>query len=402
MISFAKRRKHHIRLGRRAENTAAAQLKAEGCEIWARNWRTEAGELDIVAWDGGELHFIEVKSLHIKAGFSPAYNLSPRQRKRNYNAGRTYLALMGYPQITAHFDLVEIEFSPGGKVLSYRTTPDYLPEIRGRKEKPVPEKTVPLRMPEKWWQKLLFIINPLPCPICGYGFGGGAGGFCDACIAELLVPRQTPSCRGCGRKIDIPGAICSNCINNKLKIHWEENFALFDHRGSARKIVHKFKYNRGLEFARPLGKLAAQQLREAGVKPDLVTAVPMHWTRYLQRPYNQAAVFGKFTAKNLAVPFQNLLTRKFRGQRQARLKRSERLKNPLGMFLCKNPAAVRGKTILLVDDVFTTGSTVSAAAAALMKGKPEKIFVLTISRAIRKVQNAPARNFKICKNEFEV
>ena len=105
MISFAARRRAHLELGRRGEELTAQRLRQQGYLILARNWRTGAGELDIVAAREEKLLFAEVKTLHKKAGYSPIGNLSSRQRLRNINAAKIYLALMGKPQIEAHFDL---------------------------------------------------------------------------------------------------------------------------------------------------------------------------------------------------------------------------------------------------------------------------------------------------------
>lgn len=100
----------HLRLGRRGEDAAVRLLEHLGCRILCRNWRCGAGELDIVAIDGEILRFVEVKSLNRKAGFTPAVNLSPRQRRRNLNAARVFLRLSGCQVPDHRFDLVEAVF----------------------------------------------------------------------------------------------------------------------------------------------------------------------------------------------------------------------------------------------------------------------------------------------------
>ena len=123
------RAKRHTRqLGRRGENAAAALLAAEGLTVLARNYRCHVGELDIVALDGSELVFVEVKSIRKKAGFTPGGNLSMHQRRRNRNAAKVYLKVIGYPPLKCRFDLIEAVYSRGFLV-SLRRTEDYLPPL---------------------------------------------------------------------------------------------------------------------------------------------------------------------------------------------------------------------------------------------------------------------------------
>ena len=125
MRNFAFLRKKHIALGRQGENFAADYLERNGFTILARNWRTDAGELDIVALDGRELVFVEVKTLRRRSGFTPATNLSANQRRRNRNAAKVYLKVIDFPPLAARFDLVEVVFI-GNTLCSIRRTEDYL------------------------------------------------------------------------------------------------------------------------------------------------------------------------------------------------------------------------------------------------------------------------------------
>lgn len=116
------------RLGQRGEEAAVRLLKHENMTILARNYRCKAGELDIVALDGRELVFVEVKSLRKKAFFTPASNLSMNQRRRNRNAAKVYLRMINSPQISARFDLVEAVYWKN-ILLSIRRTEDYQPPL---------------------------------------------------------------------------------------------------------------------------------------------------------------------------------------------------------------------------------------------------------------------------------
>ena len=123
------RAKDHTRkLGQRGENAAAKLLVADGMTILARNYRCHVGELDIVALDGLELVFVEVKSLRKKNGFTPGGNLSMHQRRRNRNAAKVYLKVIGNPPLKCRCDLVEAVYSRGF-LISLRRTEDYLPPL---------------------------------------------------------------------------------------------------------------------------------------------------------------------------------------------------------------------------------------------------------------------------------
>lgn len=132
-MNLAEARKHRAALGRKGENAACSFLKNEGMTILARNWRCKAGELDIVALDGDELVFAEVKTSRFGSGFNPAHNLSPIQRKRNYHAAGVYMRVLdinGYP---GRFDLIEVIWKNRFSY-SIHHHRDYLPHLPPRKE----------------------------------------------------------------------------------------------------------------------------------------------------------------------------------------------------------------------------------------------------------------------------
>ena len=381
MTSFAVRRKAHLALGKKGEDFAADHLEQHGFTLFARNWRTNAGELDIVAWKDGSLHFVEVKTLHHKEGFRPAYNLSSTQRRRNFYAGKVYLKLMDSPGVTAHFDLFEIEYTARGRLYSCRCWNDYLPVLQlpseDEAQSVIPEEPLPEKCSfwKKWWIKLNF----LSCPVCGTGNGGGSGFFCSACRSQLKI-FSGRRCPGCGGELDGILAMCSQCLAQGERPVWQGSVSVFEHIGLGRTLILNFKYNNFSELARPLGKMGAEAVLKAGFAPQIVTAVPMYRTRKFLRGYNQAELLGRYTAKYLQIPYCSALKRVKSTSRQASLGRTARLKNLKNAFTGMASEKIRGKRVLLVDDVFTTGSTLLAASKELQKAQPEAIYVLTMSR----------------------
>ncbi|MBR6411845.1 MAG: ComF family protein [Alphaproteobacteria bacterium] len=117
---------------------------------------------------------------------------------------------------------------------------------------------------------------------------------------------------------------------------------------------------------------------------DVIIPVPLHWTRFLKRRYNQSSLLGKALGKKLKIPFSsNLLKRVRMTESQGTKNRRAREKNIKNAFRVPNPDAVRGMKILLIDDVMTTGATLQECAKTLKKAGAKDIKVITLYRVIR-------------------
>ena len=119
-------RKAHLRLGRRGEDAARRLLESKGCEILARNWRIRAGELDLVARDGGAILFVEVKTRRRIGRYRPLDNLGYRQKRRNFQAAKFYWKMIGSPKLLLRFDLIEVVMTRW-RLLEIRHWRDYRP-----------------------------------------------------------------------------------------------------------------------------------------------------------------------------------------------------------------------------------------------------------------------------------
>ncbi len=218
-----------------------------------------------------------------------------------------------------------------------------------------------------------------PCPLCGKGEGGGDNELCPACRKSLpLIPAGT-LCPGCGAPLDGALELCSQCLEMPRR-HWKGAVSVMFYRDAGREMMHRFKFQKHPELALPFGRLAAEALRRAAFPVELVVPIPLHWTRLFSRPYNQAELVARVLCGEMALPMVRALRRSRKGKHQAELSRSKRMQNPRGLFRVSRPDAIRGKRILLLDDVMTTGATLQAAALALKRAGAGEIYVLTCCR----------------------
>jgi ComF family protein len=206
------------------------------------------------------------------------------------------------------------------------------------------------------------------CPSCWRDTHFIAGAACAACGAPLIGEAG-------------PGDLCQRCLDHPPA--WDRGRAATVYGGAARRAILAFKHGDRLDMARPLaGWLAASGgdlLREA----DLLAPVPLHWRRLMRRRYNQAAELarrlGRISGKAVAP---DLLVRSRQTTPQERMTRGERHANQAGAIAVSRRRAgrVAGAAVLLIDDVMTSGATLSACADACREAGAARVDVLVLAR----------------------
>lgn len=219
-----------------------------------------------------------------------------------------------------------------------------------------------------------------PCPACGSLEVVERNLFCAECLAKLKTMHGM-LCPGCGAELDTALELCSNCLKEEPRV-WDKALALFQHEGLGRRMLHAFKYHNTPELARAFGQLAAEKLNASGLRPDYIIPVPLHWTRAWNRGFNQSELVAEELARRCDIAMSYDLRRVRRTRQQAKLTRVERKKNLIEAFSVNHEKFYKNASILLIDDVMTTGSTLQAAAEALRKCQAGKIIIMVIARRI--------------------
>jgi competence protein ComFC len=226
--------------------------------------------------------------------------------------------------------------------------------------------------------KALLELNTIPCLNCGENMIDKSS-LCNTCFKALPFV-LTPDCPACGSENDGIFDVCPKCLKEE-KRPWKKAVAIMRMEGTGQELIHRFKYGNETSIARIMGELSADKIQKKKIDFDCIVPVPLHWTRRLTRGYNQTELFASIIAKQTKKPLTKLLKRVKYTKKQASLERKKRLKNLDGAFAVRKPKNCENRKILLVDDVMTTGTTLSIAAAALLKAGAAEVNVLVLLRA---------------------
>lgn len=229
---------------------------------------------------------------------------------------------------------------------------------------------------------LLDLFYPRVCAVCEQT-GDSSAELCAACTEQLEKLEWASNCDKCAMPVAEHGAACPWCSGEGTR-PFDRIVRLGVYKEPIRHLIHQIKYHNRWNLAELLAeRLAAQDsVQQLLHTSDLLIPVPLHPFRHMSRGYNQADVvakrLGKLCNRKVSHPLVRLKNTETQTHLHAKDKRFENLKDAFGVL---SPGAVRGKRVILVDDVMTTGATLVSAARTLLEAEPVSISAIVISVA---------------------
>jgi len=229
---------------------------------------------------------------------------------------------------------------------------------------------------EKLGRSVLDFLFPLRCPGCGKT----GTWFCEDCLAKLAF-LESFSCAVCGKDA-IKGITHPSC---RGKYTLDRLVSIYQYEGAIRKAIQWLKYKDVTGLAKILADLMVEEVLELGIEfgPEtIVIPVPLHWKRAWKRGFNQAELLARPFGKSFNLEVRDdLLRRRRNTEPQIKLKHNERRENVSGAFEVpeSKEEEVKGRDFLLIDDVCTTGATLSACANALKRAGARYVWALTLA-----------------------
>lgn len=235
---------------------------------------------------------------------------------------------------------------------------------------------------------ILSIINlffPLSCQVCGEKTRPPDENICAGCMKKIKK-RLPPFCVKCGKKLSGEPEmkeLCSDC--KKDAVYFDKALSVFYYDREIKKLVHDFKYKKITSPLKEFARSTVDFMKEHGMAKDLdlVLSVPMHRSRLFKREINPSHILAENIAKILRVQYSDgVLKKTINTLPQSSLPREKRIKNIKKSFSLqkKKISHIKDKNILLVDDLFTTGSTVNECARILKEARSNQVEIITLAR----------------------
>ncbi len=235
------------------------------------------------------------------------------------------------------------------------------------------------------FQKIIDTLLPPRCLKCGKILGD-ANGLCADCFNEITFISK-PYCEHCGLPLaseNTIGKFCGNCLRNpKSVFRMCRSAVAYDEH--SKPLILNFKFNDRTENAAFLAKwlrlggkdIFAQQV-------DVIVPVPLHYTRLIKRRYNQSVLLARELSKLVGIPCDcRSVVRHRKTKPQVEFSGHERIRNVKNAFSVKYPENLKGKRVVLIDDVMTTGSTLKECAKVILQAGAKSVDTLTVARVIK-------------------
>ncbi len=233
-------------------------------------------------------------------------------------------------------------------------------------------------------KSLINLFYPLKCQICKTKlYPENIWHICRNCMHKIRI-NLPPHCKRCGRTISFNLSnkqICNECNNSEF--YFDRAWVVCEYKDVIKECIHLFKYNKKIRLLNLLSKLMHNFI-ESFInidKIDIITAVPVHKSKLRAREFNQSQLIAESIAKRFNKPIIKENLNKIKSTpAQVQLNRNKRLSNLKDAFKVKDISTYKNKTVLLIDDVLTTGSTINECAKVLKEAQANKVYALVLAR----------------------
>jgi ComF family protein len=236
-----------------------------------------------------------------------------------------------------------------------------------------------IRAGSRW---LLDFALPPRCASCG-AIVGEMHSFCSDCWKQVQFLGDS-GCATCGLPLlATDAALCANCLARPPRIARSRAAVAYDEL--SRRLAIRLKYGRKVGIARTMARYMAPLVPAGG--QQVIVPVPLHRRRLWQRGFNQSVLVGRELARRVELEFDPFALRRTRATPPLKgMTRLQRRKAVAGAFAVRDKEAIAGRTIILVDDVLTTGSTAEACARALRRAGAARVELISWARVVRPAQ----------------
>ncbi len=233
-----------------------------------------------------------------------------------------------------------------------------------------------------WIEPLATLFFPPQCALCLQPVDRHLY-ICPQCIRHLPWLNPTSCCQICAQPFegDITESFtCPNCSLQQM--YFQKTVSALRNHSGCRRLIIDFKYHAKSYLRFPLAQWLLETIRKSSLKPfDYLVPVPLHPLKLRIRGYNQAELLAQELTKPLQTPMIPLLRRRRSTQTQTCLDRQSRIENLRNCFELVQNTNVMRKSILIIDDILTTGSTVNDCARALIEGGASRVQIATVARS---------------------
>ncbi len=230
-------------------------------------------------------------------------------------------------------------------------------------------------------KEMIGLIYPPFCEICAVRLAQTEYHICNQCLGKIKV-NSPPFCKYCSRHLSYERTSCGECIGERsyLKEVWSWGI----YRDVLKKCLHLFKYKKRPYLINLFRKgLLEFSERTFAIKNiDIIVPVPLYSAKLKERSFNQSEVIAKIFSRHYRLGLEDSLSKIKWTKPQNQLTKCERQKNIKNTFIVKDKKRICGKKVLLVDDIFTTGSTLNECAKILLKAGAEIVYGFALARGL--------------------